>query len=125
MGSLCALLQGLDVNAYQHDYGLCRDNNPKDGNYHCTGASSSIEGLNSASAAAACDGHVPAGGNMPAEVPRKNCAVDSECQPSMINRTFGVCESAAESCNYQVLPLLSLYRLTSFTGCCEAVKRDC
>merc|ERR1712028_199050 len=83
-------MMGLDVNAYQHDYGLCRDNNPKDGNYHCTGASSSIEG-----------------GNMPAEVPRKNCAVDSECQPSMINRTFGVCESAAESCNYQAVVKLS------------------
>eukprot|EP00656_Telonema_subtile_P008919 TRINITY_DN1416_c0_g2_i1.p1 TRINITY_DN1416_c0_g2~~TRINITY_DN1416_c0_g2_i1.p1 ORF type:complete len:126 (+),score=17.34 TRINITY_DN1416_c0_g2_i1:393-770(+) len=77
---------GIGLNSYRHDYGTCRDDNPVDGKFHCTGADSVIEG-----------------GNMPAAMPILNCLVDSQCKPNRLNTSFAVAESVQEGCDYQAV----------------------
>ena len=79
---------GYAMYAKQHDYGICRDNNPADGIKYCTGPDSELENS-----------------NMPWDGPDRvkwPCFTDADCRPDLINTTYLAVENA-DSCEHQAI----------------------
>jgi len=78
-------VSGFGIDGRRHNYGHCRDNNPKDLYKHCTGAGAEEEES-----------------NMPPHMRSMPCQVEAHCHPELINSTYLSVESAS-SCDFQAI----------------------